>query len=143
GQAKGLMQNTWQFGIERMLMGYAMGDTDAFMDIQPYPEVAGLEAASLGPPVDLFAALQHAQEWLGHQGSPVEWVQRFNRLLDTFFSPVTAQDELLCHALQEAGEKWAAACAQAGFTEPLDLCVARDAWLNELEQQDDGRGFLV
>ncbi len=143
GQAKGLMQNTWQFGIERMLMGYAMGDTDAFMDIQPYPEVAGLEAASLGPLVDLFAALQHAQEWLGHQGSPVEWVQRFNRLLDTFFSPVTAQDELLCHALQEAGEKWAAACAQAGFTEPLDLCVARDAWLNELEQQDDGRGFLV
>lgn len=44
----GLEQNAWLFGIRRMLLGYASGASEAFAGIEPYDEVAGLEAASAG-----------------------------------------------------------------------------------------------
>ena len=41
--------NTWAFGLRRMLLGYATGDlpaADGYAGIEPYAEVAGLEAGA-------------------------------------------------------------------------------------------------
>src|SRR5690606_14073644 len=44
-----LEQNTWRFGLRRMLLGYAVGSGEAFADIEPYDEIGGLDAALIGP----------------------------------------------------------------------------------------------
>src|SRR5690606_15238664 len=49
-------QNTWLFGLRRMLLGYASGD-GAFQGIQPYGEVGGLDAAIAGSLAALVEAL--------------------------------------------------------------------------------------
>src|SRR5699024_8292447 len=59
-----LTQNTWDFGLQRMLLGYAMGSSDAYADIQPYDEVGGLDAALVGPLTQFLDALQTLQEQL-------------------------------------------------------------------------------
>ncbi|MFN2286924.1 MAG: exodeoxyribonuclease V subunit gamma, partial [Chromatocurvus sp.] len=45
--------HSWRFGLERMLMGYAVGEAaengDDWAAIVPYDEVAGLDAALVGP----------------------------------------------------------------------------------------------
>ena len=39
-----LEQNSWAFGLKRMLAGYLLGDGPAWMGIEPLDEVAGLGA---------------------------------------------------------------------------------------------------
>src|SRR5690606_7898537 len=41
-------QNTWWFGLRRMLLGYMTGDAAATDTIEPYAEVGGLEADAVG-----------------------------------------------------------------------------------------------
>src|SRR5476649_2599001 len=38
-------QNSWLFGVRRMLLGYASGGDAAFAGIEAYGEVGGLDAA--------------------------------------------------------------------------------------------------
>ncbi len=50
--------NTWLFGLRRMLLGYAVGATGgAWHDIEPFDEIGGLDAALLGPLVQLVERL--------------------------------------------------------------------------------------
>ena len=51
-----LSQNSWIFGLKRMLLGYAMGD-ELFADISPYDEVQGLQGDLLGRFIDFIDAL--------------------------------------------------------------------------------------
>ena len=70
-------QNTWLFGLRRMLLGYASGDGGigagrgvvaatgaAFQGIQPYGEVGGLDAAIAG---SLAAVVESLTRWWTHR----------------------------------------------------------------------------
>jgi exodeoxyribonuclease V gamma subunit len=51
-------QNTWQASLERLFMGYAVGNTDSFVDdILPYPDLEGSSAQALGGLNDLLQLL--------------------------------------------------------------------------------------
>ncbi len=63
---EGLTQNTWRFGLRRMLLGYAVGSGAALGDIEPFDEVGGLDAP-WSPLVDLLDALDAAQAALAQQ----------------------------------------------------------------------------
>lgn len=43
-----LIANTWRFGLQRMLLGYAVGSGKAFRGIEPYENIGGLESQWLG-----------------------------------------------------------------------------------------------
>ena len=42
-------QNSWHFGLNRMLLGYAVGAGPTLDGISPYDEVGGIDAAIIGP----------------------------------------------------------------------------------------------
>jgi exodeoxyribonuclease V gamma subunit len=69
-------QNSWLFGIRRMLLGYATGAGPSFGDIEPYAEVGGLDAALAGALAELVEALLAWREQLDAVLTPAEWGER-------------------------------------------------------------------
>lgn len=140
---KDLTQNTWDFGLQRMLLGYAMGDSDAYAGIQPYDEVGGLDAALVGPLTHFLDALQALHEQLSTVQSYSSWRQVFLNLLEQFFLVEEDADYLLVQRMREGCEHWYELCEQAQLTEMLPLTVAREAWLSNIEADQLSQRFLA
>lgn len=85
-----IKQNTWQFGIQRMLLGYAMSEEIGLFnhddqDYAPYDEVQGLQAELAGK-IALFIDLvsSYRQRLSGSQ-SIEAWKNTLFELVDDFF----------------------------------------------------------
>ena len=81
----GIQNNTWAFGIRRLLLGYMSGDGEMFNEISPYPGVSSLEGSCLGGLADLLLALQDYAECFAHHYSVSDWQIQLSELLDRFF----------------------------------------------------------
>ena len=134
-------QNTWLFGLRRMLLGYASGA--GFAGVEPYDEIGGLEASLVGALVDLVDRLVG---WCGQcQGaaSAREWARRGRELLATLVEPADESERLTLAALESALAQWLEACELAGFDEPVPLAVFREAWLSAVDPPGGARRFLA
>lgn len=142
GLSAELQQNTWAFGLRRMLAGYAMGEGATLGDIEPYAEVAGLEATALGPLYQLFGKLCKLEQKLRQPASPEDWVGIMKKALENFFQAKTQREILLLARLEQALKDWSKACATAQFTEELPLDIVREAWLEAVDTTRDSQRFL-
>jgi exodeoxyribonuclease V gamma subunit len=134
GLPAGIEQNSWRFGLRRMLLGYAAGDAPAWNGIEPLPDVGGLEAALLGPLVRLIDTLETHWRVLYEPASPAHWVERLQGLLAAFFdAPDGSADGLTLLRAQSALEDWQDSCERAGLLDALPLSVVREHWLASLE----------
>ncbi|MDB5817776.1 MAG: exodeoxyribonuclease subunit gamma [Rhizobacter sp.] len=136
-------QNTWMFGLRRMLLGYASGEGATFDDIEPYGEVGGLEASVAGSLADLVDTL--AAWWqLGSQpATPGQWAGRCRRLIEDLFEPTDERERATVGALQRGLQTWLSACDSAEFDEPVPLAVLREAWLAAIDEPTLGKRFLA
>ncbi|MDT7833654.1 exodeoxyribonuclease V subunit gamma [Aquabacterium sp. OR-4] len=146
--------NSWDSGLQRMLLGYASGvhgAGEAWLGIEPLDEIGGLDAALLGPLVTLLATLERHWQALAEPVSPNAWGERLNALLadcfDTDAGPAAGPpggvpgaaakgrptDGLTLLRLQTTLQDWLAACASAALVEPLPLAVVREHWLAALD----------
>ncbi|MEJ8840160.1 exodeoxyribonuclease V subunit gamma [Ramlibacter sp. AN1133] len=134
GLPPGMEQNSWRFGLRRMLLGYAVGEGEAWNGIEPLAEVGGLAAALLGPLVRLVETLEAHWQVLDQPAPPAQWVARLQQLLDDFFSaPEGSVDGLTLLRAQSALDDWQVACEDARLAQPLPLSVVREHWLQSLE----------
>jgi exodeoxyribonuclease V gamma subunit len=127
-------QNSWLFGIRRMLLGYATGAGPSFGDIEPYAEVGGLDAALAGALAELVESLLAWREQLDAVLTPREWGERARALTSRFFRARDDEDRMMLNQLDEALQCWLEICDNALFEEPVPLGVMREAWLSELDQ---------
>ncbi|MDD2712233.1 MAG: exodeoxyribonuclease V subunit gamma [Simplicispira sp.] len=126
-------QNTGEFGLRRMLLGYASGAV-AFAGMQPYSEIGGLEAELAGA---LASFLQRLERWRAQAivpATPAQWAARGRALLADLVQPTDDVDREALAALDSALTRWQDACTQAQFAELVPLDVARKAWLDTLEE---------
>lgn len=143
GLPDGLEQNTWRFGLRRMLLGYAVGSGAACAGIEPYDEIGGLDAALIGPLVQLLDALDVLHRRLAQPATPAAWGATLHALLGDFFVAQNERDETLLGQLVEALEDWLELCAGVALVEPLPLTVVREAWLGTLDQGRLSQRFLA
>jgi exodeoxyribonuclease V gamma subunit len=126
----GLEQNTWRFGLRRMLLGFATGTSAAWQGIEPYDEIGGLDAALIGPLVELLTTLERAWQQLQTPRTPPEWMHELTQLLDAVFLAATEADILAVATVTTALEQWALECQQASAPElTVPLEVVREAVL--------------
>ena len=71
--------NSWDFGLQRMLLGYAVGAGEAWSGVEPLDEVGGLDARLLGPLIALLAALERHWRVLATPAMPAAWGERLWR----------------------------------------------------------------
>jgi exodeoxyribonuclease V gamma subunit len=143
GLGEGLEQNTWRFGLRRMLLGYAMGTAGAYAGIEPYDEIGGLDAALIGPLSRLLDTLHAAAGDLARPAPPPVWGERLRGLLDDFFQPRDEDDDVLRLHLLEMLDGWLDRCQAGGLAESLPLAVVREAWLGGVDQGRLGQRFLA
>ncbi|MDN3518084.1 exodeoxyribonuclease V subunit gamma [Aquisalimonas lutea] len=139
----GFEQNSWYFGLRRMLLGYAAGDGGAWCDIEPYDEVGGLQGALAGRLIELIDTLERHWRILRTPAPPRAWVERLRTLGEDFFAPATEEDFGLYTRLIQALDAWQEACDAAGFDEALPLAVAREVWLGALDDSGLSQRFLA
>ena len=127
-------QNTWAFGLRRLLFGYAVGDSalEDWNGIEPHPEVGGLEAALLGALADLVDALEHHAVIMATPATPAQWGERIRALLADFFLADEAEELRSLQRLEEILQEWLEHCEAAAFDEAVPLAVVREHGLDAL-----------
>lgn len=138
-----LEQNSWRFGLRRMLLGYAVGSSGAYGGIEPYDEIGGLDAALIGPLVALLDALDIAHHELASPAAPGQWGMRLQALIQLFFQASNEHDDYLLAQLEELRETWLETCESVGLHDQLPLTVVREAWLAGLDQGRLSQRFLA
>jgi exodeoxyribonuclease V gamma subunit len=135
-------QNSWLFGIRRMLLGYAVGGECGFQGVEPYAEVGGLDAALAGSLAQVIDALIHWRVCLAAAATPGQWAARARALLQAFFVETDDQDRLTLCRLETSLQRWLESCAEAGFDEALPLAVLREAWLAPMDEPTLNHRFV-
>jgi exodeoxyribonuclease V gamma subunit len=135
-------QNSWQFGLRRLLLGYAVGHGDTWRDTTPYGEVGGLDAALLGPLAALLERLEQFWQRLRAPAAPTEWAQRLRELLGAFFTADDSDDGDRLGRLGDALDAWEQACAEAALVQPLPLNIVREHWLESIDVSRLSQRFM-
>ena len=157
GLPAGIDQNTWRFGLDRLLYAHLGGDDGDWEGIVPVGGMDGPSAEAIGPLHALVDALDHWRGQLAQPRTPTEWLEAFEALLDTFFAPeaippnddesnplteresaVSLRDRIL-----EATRGWLSDCRSAAFDEAIGIETARSAWLERLDEHRLNQRFLV
>lgn len=135
-------QNAWIFGVRRMLLGYASGAGANFQQIEPYPEVGGLDAALAGSLAQLIETLLAWRALLSQARSPAAWGLQARAMLAAFFDATEEGDRLTLGQLNDALQGWLETCENAGFDEAVPLAVLREAWLGALDEPTLNHQFV-
>lgn len=138
----GIEQNTWRFGLRRMLLGYAVGDGDTWHGIAPFGEVGGLDAALVGPLVLLLDQLEQWWARMREPATPEQWHRRLQQLLLDFFDADDPADSDRLTRLNDALDDWKAACAEADFALALPLNIVREHWLSSMDESRLSQRFM-
>ncbi len=141
---QGFEQNSWRFGLDRMMLGYASGGSEEFAGVLPYDEVS-VGSADLA--AKLAALAQSLHQWrsrLAEAATVDEWVKRLRALVDDFLLSDESEDAIARHRFDQALEALATATAQAGLKEEeLPLEIVRDTLVAELDRNSVSKRFLA
>ena len=139
-----LNANTWQFGLRRLLLGYAVGAGEEFNGIEPFEEIGGLDAQWLGHLCHILETLEVYAEALRDELSVDTWLDTLSKLLEDFFIADNERDRKTLDQLNQSLVKWHQACVQGGFSDSdsLPLNVVREAWLSAVDEPNLQQRFL-
>ncbi len=136
---------SFDFGIERLLGGYASGDASGVgVDvalIAPYPELEGADAELLDGALALYRRLCTFAAWAREPRDAGAWRETLATLLQDLLAPVP-QDDAEAQArrlLLETLDDFAAEAAEAG---PLPAALVQRALRDTLERASPHRPWL-
>ncbi|WP_348761713.1 exodeoxyribonuclease V subunit gamma [uncultured Salinisphaera sp.] len=133
-------QNSWRFGLDRLLLGVAQSDDETLTDgVAPWADLEGGAAAALGKLWRFEDTLRQFADALDRAATPGEWQTRLNRLLDAVIAvaPDEADEQRAVDALRQAfaGLDRAEACTR-------DKPLSADRTLSWEAVRDDLRARL-
>ena len=128
-----LQQNTWEWGLRRLLLGYASDAADSWQSLLPAGALSGLEAGRLGAIAKWLDAIDKTRAALTGTYTPEHWMPVLTALLADFFTAEDEADKRLLGRLEDAMATWVAQCEQAGFVDALSLTVVREHLLAQVE----------
>ncbi len=136
----GTSRGSWQAGLDQLLLGYAMGAGDDFVQgILPFDKVEGQQGELLGCFLTLMRGVfNFARDC--RQDHPMDWWQeRLNDVLDFFFAPSFANE---LQELRDVINKSASDSSLAGCHRPLSLIFVKSVLAADLETNRGQGGFL-
>jgi exodeoxyribonuclease V gamma subunit len=140
----GYRENSWQAGLDRLLLGYAMPDEGGrlFNDMLPFDEMEGTAAETLGKLAEFIDRVAELARRLTTPRTPVGWRDALRTLLGEF---ILADDDSARELAAVSGvvDELGDLAEKAGFTEQVGLDVVR-AWLTtRLGREEKGLGFMT
>ncbi len=155
-EAQGLAQNTWAFGLRRLLLGYALGSSAVWQahglsgdasqpggessggaiwcDTLAQPALSGLDAPLAAGLLKWIDAIEQTLPTLQLEQTPDQWGQTLQALVERFFAPADEADERAIERLLSPLLVWQQACEDAALDIPLPLEVVREHWLANIAE---------
>lgn len=132
-----LDSNTWQAMLNRLFMGYAVGDESNFVqDILPYSHIEGSSALALGGLHDFFKLLFDASENFKNAQSLEKWRER---LFESAEALLKNADVIECQQVNELLNELPEKLSQ-GSNVKLQVIIS---WLeSRVEERKSSNGFL-
>ncbi|MGM0616381.1 MAG: exodeoxyribonuclease V subunit gamma, partial [Pseudomonadota bacterium] len=140
---EGLEQNTWAFGLRRLLLGYSVGDGNAWQGIEPFDDIGGLEAGLAGPLATLLEKIEATWEIFCQPTDAEQWVTRLRELLETFFLTEDAQESLMLSKLETGLQQIFDSSQEARLDDALPLSMVREHWLSQIDEHSLSQRFLA
>ena len=135
-------ENTWRFGLDRLMLGHAMSGNDRrmFAGILPSDDVEGTDVRLMGQ-LDRFAEeiFRSARE-LAAPRTAEAWAGFLNDLLSRFFVTAAAEEDL--ETIREAIRDWADESRKGGCTNPLSRRLVHHGLDRLLRQPGGAWAFL-
>ncbi len=135
-------EHSFAFGVDRLLMGYASGESDEdIAGIAPSTELEGADAERLDRLIALLDRLRHLDAWMRREHTAAEWQDELARQFLALL-PDVPQDEGEAQARRivlEALDGFARDAADAGA---LPLSVVASAVRETLEAPSPHQPFL-
>jgi exodeoxyribonuclease V gamma subunit len=136
-------ENTWRFGLERLMLGYAMQGRgrETFAGRLPYDDVEGGAAVLLGKLAALCEQLFSSAEALRALRPLSRWQRDLSELLESMLqvSPGAAHQ---AQEIRQSLRELAGAAEAAGFEDDVPLRCVRALLEGALDQRLPARGFL-
>ena len=136
--------HTWEFGLERLLLGHITGPLDIpFQDIMPCGGTLGDSGPWLGSLAEYIRMLQRLQRQLKKKNTPAAWSRILLQMVEDFFDDGNSrsdQEGLLM--LRETIGNFADCCTKAGFGNLIGLSIVRDYFSAQLAEPAGGQAFL-
>ncbi|PHM39897.1 exonuclease V subunit gamma [Xenorhabdus mauleonii] len=136
-------QNTWRFGLTRMLLGYAM-DSHAgpWSDVLPYDESSGLAAELAGQLAEFLMELNHWRKILGEEQTLADWLVVCPQMLETFFES-DDEIELVLALITQQWQKVIEHGLNAHYEESVPLVLLRDELALRFDDEKISQRFLA
>lgn len=136
-------ENTWRFGLERLLSGYAMagGGEHMFMDILPFDDIEGGETQILGKFIDCLTVLFEYSKKFEEKFTLNGWSEILMDIFTNFFDQQSGTD-FENKRIRESVAKLAQLEKNTGFREKLEVDVVRAYLAAALEQESSPFGFI-
>jgi exodeoxyribonuclease V gamma subunit len=135
-----LDQNSWAFGLRRLLLGYAVGslmganaEQDLWRGTLAQPALSGLDAPVLAGLLDWLASVELSLPALQQDQNPAQWGATLRALVARFFAPADDADERALASLLSPLDDWLRACEEATLDTALSLEVVREHWLSQIQ----------
>ncbi|WP_117235227.1 exodeoxyribonuclease V subunit gamma [Vibrio maerlii] len=140
-------QNTWLFGIQRMLLGYAMSDAHGLYEgvddqIAPYNEVQGMAAELAGKLAHYIERISHYRHVLGNTQSIDSWREQLNLVLEDFFK-VELEGELALKSIRDTLGQLKEQLSDAQYDAELAPAIVSQYLTNKLSGTRVSQRFLA
>ncbi|MCP4582928.1 MAG: exodeoxyribonuclease V subunit gamma [candidate division Zixibacteria bacterium] len=137
-------ENTWQAGLDRMLLGYALPgwNENLFKGILPFDSIEGDKAQALGKFTELLTRLFDFVKALKKPRRLSGWIELLADIYEKLFiDDEETNRELLI--IRRALNKLSVIRQEAGFEKEVSLDVIIQYLKNEFDNESSGFGFIA
>jgi len=134
---------SWRQGLERLVLGFAQGDSASiYQDRLLLPDVEGDQALLLGRLMQLLSLLSRYTAELSRPRTALQWKSFLSEIKEGLLSDLSEDQsgqQILIQAIDDLSEYTQA----AGFTGLIPLVVVRDFLTLHFSQPEPGRQFMA
>ena len=136
---------TWQFALDRLLLGHALGEESDVAGVAALPTLEGGALAVLDAVLRLLGVLAQYQQALDQDLSPAQWAERLHGLLGAVLpaTPETPAGQRALDRLRKLIAQFASQAERAGYADTLPAPVVRAHFGNLLSQADTRAPLLT
>jgi exodeoxyribonuclease V gamma subunit len=136
---------TWQFALDRLLLGHASGAQDDIAGVAPWPELEGSALDALDILVRLLRVLARHQKSLGEAITPAQWRERLLGLLAALLprEPALPARQRALDRLRMLIDDFAAQAEKAGYADTVPADVVRAHFTTTLAEADTRAPLLT
>ena len=131
------LEHTWRYGLDRLLLGYALPGDALFAEVLPFNEIEGSLAEMLARLQQMLDAVFVLATWDGQTQQLQAWDQAFRHVLGALVG-----EEVNLQAVWQALDNLRRSLALAEFDLPIAWAVFKSAFAEQLDKRSESEGFL-